>query len=180
MKIIGDRIFAKDAEGKPLSRIGTFFFRTPGLVTKKGVHAMQRLMWIEEINAERAKNGQPAMTMVEEDAEMAESVDLIFTEDLVLIRPNPDRMDLAFRADKELQKLVSKRVIRFLNTSSAKVRTALRERGENWRMARQPISQEDMADLINASKVPMCEKPIYYYNRLTGTRYITAGGYNEV
>ena len=180
MKIIGDRIFAKDAEGKPLSRIGTFFFRTPGLVTKKGVHAMQRLMWIEEINAERAKNGQPAMTMVEEDAEMAESVDLIFTEDLVLIRPNPDRMDLAFRADEELQKLVSKRVIRFLNTSSAKVRTALRERGENWRMARQPISQEDMADLINASKVPMCEKPIYYYNRLTGTRYITAGGYNEV
>ena len=180
MKIIGDRIFAKDAEGKPLSRIGTFFFRTPGLVTKKGVHAMQRLMWIEEINAERAQVGQPAMTMAEEDAEMAESVDLIFTEDLVLIRPNPDRMDLAFRADEELQKLVSKRVIRFLNTSSAKVRTALRERGENWRMARQPISQEDMADLINASKVPMCEKPIYYYNRLTGTRYITAGGYNEV
>ena len=180
MKIIGDRIFAKDAEGKPLSRIGTIFFRTPGLVTKKGVHAMQRLMWIEEVNAERAKAGQPALTMSEEDAEMSESVDLIFTEDLVLIRPNPDRMDLAFRADEELQKLVSKRVIRFLNTSSAKVRTALRERGENWRMARQPISQDDMADLIAASKVPVGEKPIYYYNRLTGTRYITAGCYNEV
>ena len=180
MKIVGDRIFAKDAEGKPLSRIGTIFFKTPGLVTKKGVHAMQRLMWIEEINAERTKAGQPAMTMSEEDAEMSESVDLIFTEDLVLIRPNPDRMDLAFRADMELQKLVSKRVIRFLNTSSAKVRTALRERGENWRMARQPISQDDMADLIAASKVPVGEKPIYYYNRLTGTRYITASGYNEV
>ena len=180
MKIIGDRIFAKDAEGKPLSRIGTIFFRTPGLVTKKGVHAMQRLMWVEEINAERAKVGQPALTMSEEDAEMSESVDLIFTEDLVLIRPNPDRMDLAFRADEELQTLVSKRVIRFLNTSSAKVRTALRERGENWRMARQPISQDDMADLISASRVSVGEKPIYYYNRLTGTRYITAGGYNEV
>ena len=180
MKIVGDRIFAKDAEGKPLSRIGTIFFKTPGLVTKKGVHAMQRLMWIDEINAERAKAGQPALTMPEEDAEMSESVDLIFTEDLVLIRPNPDRMDLAFRADEELQKLVSKRVIRFLNTSSAKVRTALRERGENWRMARQPISQDDMADLIAASKVPVGEKPIYYYNRTTGTRYITASGYNEV
>ena len=111
---------------------------------------------------------------------MAESVDLIFTEDQVLIRPNPDRMDLAFRADEELQKLVSKRVIRFLNTSSAKVRTALRERGENWRMARQPISQDDMADLIEHSKIPMGERPIYYYNRATGTRYITAGGYNEI
>ena len=180
MKTLGDRIFARDADGKLLSRIGTIFFKTPGLVTKKGVHAMQRFMWIEEINAERAKNGQPALTTAEEDAEMAESVDLIFTEDLVLIRPNPDRMDLAFRADEELQKLVSKRVIRFLNTSSAKVRTALRERGENWRMARQPISQDDMADLIEHSKIPMGERPIYYYNRATGTRYITAGGYNEI
>ena len=102
MKIIGERIFAKDADGNLLSRIGTIFFRTPGLVTKKGVHAMQRLMWIEAVNAERAKEGLPAMTMAEEDAEMAESVDLIFTEDQVLIRPNPDRMDLAFRADEEL------------------------------------------------------------------------------
>ena len=180
MKIVGERIFAKDAGGKLLSRIGTIFFKTPGLVTKKGVHAMQRFMWIEEINAERTKNGQPALTMAEEDAEMAESVDLIFAEDQVLIRPNPDRMDLAFRADEELQKLVSKRVIRFLNTSSAKVRTALRERGENWRMARQPISQDDMAELIEQSKIPLGERPIYYYNRATGTRYITAGGYNEI
>lgn len=180
MKIIGDRIFAKDAEGKLLSRIGTIFFKTPGLVTKKGVHAMQRMMWIEEINAARAADGKGPMTTDEEDDELAESVDLIFTEDNVLIRPNPDRMDLAFKADEELQKLVSKRVIRFLNTSSAKVRAALRNRGENWRMARQPISQEDMADLINASKVPVGERPIYYYNRMTGTRYITAGGYNEI
>ena len=180
MKIIGERIFARDAEGKLLSRIGTIFFRTPGLVTKKGVHAMQRMMWIESVNAERAAEGKPALTMSEEDAEMAESVDLIFTEDQVLIRPNPERMDLAFRADEELQKLVSKRLIRFLNTSSAKVRAALRERGENWRMARQPISQDDMVDLVNSSKIPMNEKPIYYYNRLTGTRYITASGYNEI
>lgn len=180
MKILGEKIFAKDADGRLLSRIGTIFFKTPGLVTRKGVHALQRLMWIESINAAREQAGQPVLTMAEEENEVAESVDLIFTEDEVLIRPNPDRMDLAFRADEELQKLVSKRVIRFLNTSSAKVRTALRERGENWRMARQPISQEDMADLINASKIPVGEKPIYYYNRMTGTRFITAGGYNEI
>ncbi len=180
MKTIGDRIFAKDAEGRLLSRIGTIFFRTPGLVTKKGVHALQRLMWIDELNAEREAAGRPALTLAEEETEVSESVDLIFTEDQVLIRPNPDRMDLAFRADAELQQLVSKRAIRFLNTSSAKVRAALRERGENWRMARQPISQEDMAELIDASKIPMGEKPIYYYNRMTGTRFITAGGYKEI
>ena len=44
MKIVGERIFAKDADGKLLSRIGTIFFKTPGLVTKKGVHAMQHFM----------------------------------------------------------------------------------------------------------------------------------------
>ena len=46
-----------------MSRIGTLFFRTPGLVTKKGVHAMQRLMWIEAINADRAAEGKPELTM---------------------------------------------------------------------------------------------------------------------
>ncbi|MBO7684019.1 MAG: hypothetical protein J6T51_04770 [Kiritimatiellae bacterium] len=180
MRLIGDAIFARDAEGRLSSRIGTLFLRTPGLVTKRGVHAMQRLAWIDALNADRAAAGLPALAMAEEEAEVAESVDLIFTEDQVLIRPNPDRMDLALRADEALQQVVSKRAIRFLNTSSAKVRAALRERGENWRMARQPISQEDMADLIRGSRVPVGERPIYYYNHLTGTRYITAGTYEEI
>ena len=174
MKTIGEKIFAKDAEGRLLSRIGTMFFRTPGLVTAKGVHAMQRLMWIEELSKERP------LTPAEEEAELAESVDLIFTDELVLIRPDPERMDLAFRADAELQKLVSKRAIRYLNTSSAKVRAALRERGENWRMSRQPISQEDMADLIGKSRVAIGERAVYYYNHATGTRYLTASSYDEI
>ena len=174
MKLIGEKIFAKDAEGRLLSRIGTMFFRTPGLVTAKGVHAMQRLLWIEELSKERA------LSPAEEEAELAESVDLIFTDDQVLIRPDPERMDLAFRADAELQKLVSKRVIRYLNTSSAKVRTALRERGENWRMSRHPVSADDMSELIAKSRVAIGEMPIYYYNHATGTRYVTASSYDEV
>ena len=180
MKLIGEPIFAKDAEGRLASRIGTIFLRTPGLVTKKGVHAMQRIAWLDALNEEREAAGLAAMTEAEEDAEIAESVDLVFTDTLVLVRPNPDRMDLALRADEELQKLVSKRCIRYLNTSSAKVRAALRERGENWRMARQPISQDDMANLIRNSRVPVGERPIYYYNQLSGTRFITAGTYSEI
>ena len=176
MKILGEPLFSKDADGKLLSRIGTIFFKTAGLVTRRGVHAMQRLMWVDEVNAVRAANGQPAMTQAEEEEELALSVDLIFTDDYVLIRPDPDRMDLAFRADEELQKLVSKRKIRFLNTHSAKVRNALRCRGENWRMAPQPISQEDMARLVEKSRVAISGEPIYYYNSTTGTRYVTVGG----
>ena len=170
MKLLGEKIFARDAEGKLVSRIGTIFFRTPGLVTQRGVHAMQRIAWIEEIQRELGRELSPE----EAEAEISESVDLVFTEEHVLIRPNPERMDLAFRADEELQRLVPKLNIRFLNTSSELVRRALRERGENWRMARAPISQEDMAELIANSKVPVGERPIYYYNRTTGTRFLTA------
>ena len=178
MKILGEKIFARDKEGKLLARIGTLFLKTPGLVTLPGVHAMQRQMWIDELN--RGRDIDHPLSMEEEDAELAESVDLIFTDDHVLIRPDPDRMDLAFQADEVLQTMVDKRVIRFLNPSSAKVRKAITERGENWRISRQPISQEDMAELIEHSKVPICETPIYYYNRTTGTRFVTVSSLNEV
>lgn len=176
MKTIGEPIFARDGEGRLISRIGTIFFRTPGIVTQRGIHAMQRLVWVEHLNAERAAAGRGPLTAAEEEAELAESVDLVFSDRFVLIRPDPDRLDLAFRADEELQKCVSKRKIRFLNTHSAKVRNALRARGENWRMSRQPISQDDMADLILRSKVSVGGEPIYYYNSATGTRYVTVGG----
>ena len=176
MKILGEQIFAKDAEGRQVSRIGTLFFKTPGLVTRRGIHAMQRMMWIDDINAGRAAAGLAPLTEAEEDEELAQSVDLIFTDEHVLIRPDPDHMDLAMKADEVLQTLVSKRKIRFLNTHAAKVRNALRARGENWRMARQPISQDDMVRLIESSKVAISGEPIYYYNSATGTRYVTVGG----
>lgn len=151
------------------------FFRTPGLVTIKGVHAMQRIAWLEALSSEAGRE----LTPEEEEAEVAESVDLVFSEKYVLIRPNPERMDLAFKADEELQKLVSKRHIRFLNTHSALVRRALCERGENWRMARHPINQDDMVNLISGSKVSIAGLQAYYYNRTTGTRYMTAGAFGE-
>ena len=180
MKTLGEKIFAKDSEGRLLSRIGTMFFNTPGLVTEKGVHAMQRMMWLDSLNAERAAAGLPPLTPEEEEKELELSVDLIFTEDSVLIRPDPDRMDLAIRADEALREMVSKRHIRFLNTHSVKVRSTLCERGENWRMARNPISDDDMANLIERSNVAIECLPVYYYNSATGTRFVTAGGYAAV
>lgn len=180
MQILGEQIFAKAPDGSLASRIGTLFLKTPGLVTRRGVHAMQRVMWIEHLNAGRSEAGLPPLTSSEEEAELEQSVDLIFTDDFVLIRPDPDRMDLAFLADDELQKLVNKRRIRFLNTHAAKVRNALRARGENWRMARAPISQEDMSRIVEGSRVAIGEKAVYFYNQAIGTRYITAGGYDII
>ena len=175
MKILGDNIWSVDAGGKLSSRVGTLFLRTPGLVTVRTVHAMQRLAWLDEINRERAQNSLPPLSPQEEEDEISQSVDLIFTDEFVLIRPDPDRMDLALRADEELQKLVSKRRIRYLNTHLAKVRDALRSRGENWRMARAPESQEDMRRQILSSRVAASAdgERLYYYNHATGTRYLT-------
>ena len=50
MQILGEPIFAKTPDGTLLSRVGTMFFKTPGLVTKRGVHAMQRAMWIDYLS----------------------------------------------------------------------------------------------------------------------------------
>jgi len=180
MKTIGEALFAKNPDGSLKSRIGTLFFKTPGLVTAKGVHAQQRLMWLAALDADRAAAGQPALTQEEKDAELAESCDLLFADDKVLIRPDPARMDLALKADDVLQTLVSKRRIRFLNTHAAKVRDALRARGENWRMARQPVSQEEIEQRIAQARVAIDGAAIYYYNPGTGTRYITPGGWAQV
>ena len=180
MKILGDPLFAKNPDGTLKSRIGTLFFRTPGLVTQRGVHAMQRIAWTNELSRLRAAEGRPALTEAEAMAEWADSADLLFTGDDVLIRPDPTRMDLAIKADEVLQTLVSKRRIRFLNTSSAKVRDVLRARGENWRMARAAQSPEEIVRAIEAARVAIAHEAVYFYNGNTGTRWLTVGAFARI
>ena len=178
MKLLGEPLFARDETGRLKSRIGTLFLRTPGLVTQTGIHATQRLAWIKQLNRERAEAGQPKLPSDEIDAEMTRSVDLLFDDLFVLIRPDPNAMDLALEADEWLQTLVSKRKIRFLNTQHEKVRDALRARGENWRMSRLPVSPEEMNRLIANSRVSIAGAPLYFYNRSTGTRFLTLGDFS--
>jgi len=177
MKLLGEPIFARDATGRLKSRIGTVFLRTPGLVTLTGIHATQRLGWIKELNRERASAGQAKLTGEEIDAEITRSVDLLFDEQYVLIRPDPFAMDLAFEADELLQTLVSKRKIRFLNTQDERVHKALCTRGENWRMSRIPRSSEELNRLIATSRVAIGGMPIYFYNPSTGTRFLTLASF---
>ena len=179
MKILGEPIFSKDANGKLKSRVGTVFLKTPGLVTTNGIHAMQRVAWIDELNRERAEKGEQPLSENAAADEIDNSVDLVFTEDAVMIRPDPERMDLAFKADEALQKIVSKRKIRYLNTHTAKVRNALRSAGDNWRMARQPESPEEIVAAIGRAYTAIKFARVYYYAPYTGTRYLTAGGLAE-
>ena len=102
-----------------------------------------------------------------------ESVDLIFESDHILIRPHPEQMDLAFAADELLQGLVSKRQVKFLSVADRRVREAIKHRGECWRLSAIPKNREAKQRMVFSSKVGIHGLPIYFYNRLTGTRWLT-------
>lgn len=173
LRIIGEHPLARDASNRLRSRIGTIFPHSGTLVTLPGIHATQRLAYVSALNEQRQQTGQPPLTEAEQMAEWQQSVDLIMDQDAILIRPDPDDMPLAFEADELLQTLVSKQSIKFLNVMNDKVRTAIKERGENWRIAPVPQSPDDMKRMIQAAIIPIGDRAIYYYSKLIGTRYLT-------
>jgi hypothetical protein len=143
------------------------------MVTLPGIHATQRLAYLDLVNDERMKRGLPKLTRQEEDAETANSVDLIMEGDAILIRPDPGNMALAFEADELLQELVPKHKVKFLNVRNASVHEAIKRRGECWRVTPLPKSPQEMKQMIAASRIGIHGKPIYYYNKATGTRFLT-------
>lgn len=176
MILIGEPLLACDDTGRLKSRIGTVFLRTPGIVTEGPMHILQRNLWIERLNSEREKEGKAALTDQEINEENALSVDLLFDPDekVIQIRPDPSKMELSFRADEFIQDLgVSKRKIVYLNIDNAQVRNALMKRGEYWRMSQLSSVPDLMILLINNSIVSINNQPIYYYNKNTGTRYLS-------
>lgn len=180
LRIIGDALLARDLSGKLKSRIGTIFPRARTLVTLPGIHATQRMAYVAAINVERKASGLPPLSDEEEMVEWQQSVDLIMDEDNVLIRPDPENMPLVFEADELLQELVSKRQVKFLNAMNDHVRQAIKQRGENWRIAPWPRSHEEMKRMIMTSMIPIGGRSIYYYSQLYGTRYLTFQQFSEL
>ena len=174
IETIGPRLFELNEQGQLKSRVGTVFPRHRVLVTVPGIHAMQRLALLERLNQQRQARGETPLGMDEEARALEHSVDLFFEAGAILIRPDPERMDLAFEADVFLQELVSKRQIKFLFALNPKVRQPLKQRGESWRISPLPRSRDEMEKLIADSKVAIQAQPIYYYSRASGTRYVTA------
>jgi len=170
--IIGDRPLARDPSGKLRSRIGTVFPRSRTIVTLPGIHAMQRMAYMDLLAA-RGDPGRPPMSREESLAEWEAAVDLVFDERDVLIRPDPENMPLAFEADEVLQEIIPKHRIKFLNVGNEKVRKAVERQGECWRIALLPCSLSEMIHMIAASKVPIGGREIYYYDRITGTHFLT-------
>ena len=69
--------------------------------------------------------------------------------------------------------MVSKRQVKFLSVADPRVRDAIKHRGECWRLSAVPRSREAKERMVFGSKVGIHGLPIYFYNRLTGTRWLT-------
>jgi hypothetical protein len=175
VELIGPHPFERDATGKQRTRIGTVFPFRRTLITLPGIHATQRIEFIDRLNETRRTAGAPSLTEAEIEEESARSVDLIFDANRILIRPDPEHMDQAFAADEVLQELVSKRDIKFLFVMDQRVRGAIKERGEYWRISPLPQTHEEFRRLIENAKVAIQEQPVYYFNRYTGSRHLTCG-----
>ena len=173
VELIGPHPLKADKQGAQPAHIGTAFPEFGVLYTQPpGVHAWQRQGFIDTLNERRAAEGRPALTPEDEERICANSVDLIFEPELILIRPDPERMDLAFAADEILQTLVSKRQIKFLSLSDPRVRESIKQRGEAWRFSSIPKTREGREQLLQKSKVGIQGRPIYYYNRQIGRAHV--------
>ena len=176
METIGPALFAEGPGQKYLSSIATLFPRHELLITSPPLHALQRAQFSDWFEEKLAAKGSPAATTRKLAWETGESVDLILAiGGLVLIRPEIERLDLAFWADEMLQAQwkVPKHRIRFVGIQDPRIRQALRKRGELWRTNSVIENSERLAAPVEMLQVALEVLPIYYYNPHTGTRYLT-------
>lgn len=171
---LGEPLRLDDAES-PTSRtsIATVFPQARTIVTLPGIHASQRQQFVEHLNRQRAAQQLAPLNDDEQLALWQSAVDLIVRPDRVLIRPDPERMDLAFDADSLLVEAIPKRRIRFLFANDQRVRDAIRRRGEAWRINPLPKSADEIRRLIAGSLTSVGGRALYYYNAARGSRVLT-------
>ena len=164
--------FELNKDGQQRTRIGhrsppAREFYTPALPGRR-VHALQRIGFVDRLNAERAgKRRTPAHRSrgTRGRAQLGgPGVNRRSSSSC-----HPQRMDLSFAADELLQQLVSKRQIRFLSVSDGGSGRDL-TLGNRPLSAGAQVSGGEKERLILSSKVQIQGEPIYY-NRLTGTRW---------
>jgi hypothetical protein len=178
--LIGGQPFARDPDGRLATRTATAFPRHDALVTLPGIHVTQRQAFLDHLAARRRAAKLPPISRHDADAEWQEAVDLIVEPDLIHIRPDPDNMPLAFLADEMMQRLLPKHRIRFLGVLNARVRDAIRQRGELWRITPLPKTPDEMRDMIESARVGIGGREIYYYSTVTGVKYLTCQKMEEI
>ena len=165
--------FARTPSGKLKARIATAFPAHDTVVSVPGIHVTQRQAFLEHLDGTRRQKGETPLTQAEKDKEWGRAVDLIVVEGAILIRPDPADMELAFKADELLQRVLAKHRIRFLGVLNDRVREAIKRRGELWRITPLPKTADEMRAMVEASRIGIDGREIYYYGELTGTRFLT-------
>ncbi len=178
---LGDWLFARDEFGNLKTRIMTLFPNSRTMVTSPPTfHGDQCALYIDYLNEKRRKDNQPKLTQEQTDTILTDGVALTTIEGgggkfYIIIRPDPENMQLAYAADELLQTFHPKFRIFFMHTDNSQVRQAIRARGESWRIQPIPKTMQGMEKTINASKIALTvpNHRIYYYNMKTGSRYLT-------
>ncbi len=173
VRIIGPSPLVHDQKACPACGIATVFPTENAVVTLPGIHATQRLDFLDLLNQERTATGRPRLSPEEAERLSLGAVDVVRERDLLLIRPDATQLEAALAADNLLQQLVPKWQIRFLHTHDDQVWTALKQRGECWRTAPKPTSITDMQRLVAMSRKAISLGAIYYYSRATGSHLLT-------
>lgn len=158
--------------GPPLahSRIATLFPRHRTVITAAPLHSMQRDVFVAHLNEQRLASGDPAYSPSDIHQILSTAVDLIVSDGTIEIRPSATEIGILLEADEVLQSHggFPKHRIRFLNVNAPVVRE-FKRRGELWRVSPPPMFAHD----FDTHRVAIGLDRIYYYNRYTGTRYVT-------
>ena len=172
---IGPELLKADNNGRLRSNVATIFMADEVIIITEGpTHFKQRMTYQELINKKRVEQGLPELLGIDNMLEMCEcAVDLIVTGTNILIRPEPDKMTLALRADECLQEIAPKSNIRFMYANDPLVQQAIRETGEYWRICPYPKRRIEIIETIDKSRIAISGDLIYYYSAPTGTRYLT-------
>ena len=157
--ILGEHPLTAEGKVNPQCRIATVFVGADVLVTAKRSHFEQRPVYRDFRNQQLAAQGLPALSEEETFNEWLSAVDLICTDGYVNIRPDPENLPLAFEADRLLQEVVPKRLIKFLFVGNQRLRQRIRDRGEYWRISPVPVAVGAIIDNIRRSRIALGGRP---------------------
>jgi hypothetical protein len=180
LRIVGSGVFAKNSEGRLLSRIATIFPHDNVIVTVPGIHFFQQDTYLKLLDEERQAAGLAPMTSDERHEQRKKAVSLFVDDGAIQIRADSDDISLIFAADAVLQKILPKLRIRFLIAMNPKVREAVKRRGECWRITPLPKETAEMQQMIRESRVAIENREIYYYSKATGTRWLTCQEFGQL
>jgi hypothetical protein len=181
LRVFGTDPFASSAGAAPVgAAIGDLFLAHNVLVWGQTTHMHLALTFQEQYNALAREQGWKIMT----DAEVTDYLALFYLNGNIEIRADAERLDDFFQADSLLQQHFGQRMtprIRLLGATSHQIHDAIRDRGLLWRIARKSHKETDIrADIKLAQRKPLTvdlEFPLYYYNKVSGTRFVTCDSF---